>query len=150
MYRPSTTTPRALLVLAVLTFILITSQLALHSSFTATFASPKELLTPPGSKQQNDTSQRATIARVYMKYGQGFYEDDLLLDEVYNQTMENHLAYDRKHGYETYVLSKDVYDGIWNKVVYLASIISIELLKPDEERLQWLWFVCTSRLIEMM
>jgi len=76
-----------------------------------------------------------------MKYGEGFMEEELSLDEVYNQTLENHLAYDQRHGYGSHVLTKDIYDGIWNKVVYLASLIATELLKPDEERLQWLWFV---------
>lgn len=190
MHRSITCTPRALFFLAVLTFVLISSQLASQSNyvdFDDYLPSQERLLNSVGLtilKDQNDQvsqdqvnstisqdqvnstiisdqpvnttiildepvdttintyiepSQRPTIARVYMQYGQGFWEDDLLLDELYNQTLENHLAYDRTHGYGSFMLTTDIYDGIWNKVVYLASIIATELIKPEEERLQWLW-----------
>jgi len=180
MHRSFTCTPRALFFLAVLTFVLISSQLASQSNyvdFDDYLPSQERLLNSVGlttlkdqsttlQDQDNSTllqdqvnstttpdeavnttaintyiepTQRPTIARVYMQYGEGFWEDDLLLDELYNQTLENHLAYDRRHGYGSFMLTKDIYDGIWNKVVYLASIIGAELIKPEEERLQWLW-----------
>jgi len=180
MHRSFTCTPRALFFLAVLTFVLISSQLASQSNyvdFDDYLPSQERLLNSVGLTTLKDQSttlqdqanstllqdqvnstiipdeavntttintyiepvQRPTIARVYMQYGEGFWEDDLLLDEVYNQTLESHLAYDRRHGYGSFVLTKDIYDGIWNKVVYLASIIGTELIKPEEERLQWLW-----------
>jgi len=174
MYRSFACTPRALFFLAVLTFVLVSSQLASQSNHVDLddyLPSPKEVLNSVGLTTLQDQNehinstilheqadstlildglvnttnaytkfvQRPTIARVYMQYGEGFWEDDLLLDEVYNHTLENHLAYDKRHGYGSYVLTKDIYDGIWNKVVYLASIITTELIKPDEERLQWLW-----------
>jgi len=74
-----------------------------------------------------------------MHYGSGAQEEGVPLDAYYNDSMRLHLAYDASHGYTSYVLKNDMYEGVWNKVVYIATIIAEQLMKPESERLQWLW-----------
>lgn len=73
-----------------------------------------------------------------MHYGSGAMENGVSLDGYYNESMRLHLAYDSAHGYPSYVLRSDVYEGVWNKVVYIATIIAEQLMKHESERLEWL------------
>jgi len=78
-----------------------------------------------------------------MHYSTNVSENGVPLDDIYKATMENNLAYDKRHNYHSYILEKDMYDGLWNKVVYLAWIIAGELQKPEAEQLKWLWYALT-------
>lgn len=86
-----------------------------------------------------DDKPQPTIGRVYMHYGHGAQEKGVPLDAFYNESMRLHLTYDTTHGYPSYVLKSDMYEGVWNKIVYLSTIIAEQLQKPEAERLQWLW-----------
>lgn len=74
-----------------------------------------------------------------MNYGSGAEEGGVILDDFYNEAMQLHLAYDEAHGYPSFVLERDVYEGVWNKIVFLATIVGEELMKEEDERLEWLW-----------
>jgi len=81
---------------------------------------------------------------VYIHYGTNASDNGVLLDGIYNATMRNNLAYDARHHYASFILQNDIYDGTWNKPVFLAWIIAGELQKADAERLKWLWYFSLS------
>lgn len=71
------------------------------------------------------------------------YGDAGDMTEVFNKTMTNHLAYDKLHGYPSFVLASDIYNGLFNKPLFLSQIMAEELEKSEDERLEWL--LCVDR-----
>ena len=137
---------QALLILCLLTLLAVSSQLATVWKLRAGLP----LQPRPSSESTNISAlqhapspdvPQAKIGRVYMHYGSGAQESGIPLDGFYNESMRLHLAYDAANDYRSFVLTSDMYEGVWNKVVYLATIIAEELMKPEQERLEWLWWV---------
>jgi hypothetical protein len=133
---------RAVLIIGTLTFLALSSQLALfwnirvqkpldaHGAFNNTSLKPAQHVSNSGKS-----------GRVYMHYGHGAMEHGVSLDGFFNDAMRIHLEYDAIHGYPSFVLRSDLYDGVWGKVAYLATIIAEQMAKPRDQRLEWLWYV---------
>ena len=67
--------------------------------------------------------QSSEIAIASMLYG--------TIDE-YKRAVETHLRYAARQGYPAYILREDLYNGVWNKPVYLMHVIMAELAKGDD------------------
>jgi hypothetical protein len=50
-------------------------------------------------------------------------------NQYYERAIKIHLRYADRHGYSTYVLREDIYNGVWNKIVYLMHAILNEMAK---------------------
>ena len=55
--------------------------------------------------------------------------------------MEKHKEYAELHNYRFEVLDKQISTGYWSKCFYLLTLVSNELMKDPENRLEWvMWF----------
>jgi hypothetical protein len=79
---------------------------------------------------QHGQRSRASIGKVTMLYGE--------LSSVYERAVASHDAHAKRHGYPMYVLREQLLDGLWSKPAYLMAVVTAELQKPREERLEWL------------
>jgi len=60
---------------------------------------------------------------------------------AYEQALLTHHRHADLHNYPIFDLKTTIIDDLWNKPAHLLSIIMDELLKPEDRRLQWLfWF----------
>ncbi|KAI9654836.1 MAG: hypothetical protein M1829_000732 [Trizodia sp. TS-e1964] len=64
---------------------------------------------------------------------------------TYERAIQTHKIHNRHHGYPMHVLRRNILDSKWNghynKLTHVLSILLQELSKPKEDRLQWLlWF----------
>ena len=104
------------------------------------------------SESAFDRDQDVRIAIASMPWGESVhpvYEEAI-------QVMEN---YAHRHGYETRILTQGITSncvglpvdcnsvdrknlgGAWNKMLHLVNIITTELMKPEDERLEWIMYV---------
>lgn len=66
-------------------------------------------------------------------------------DEVFERSLDTHLSYGERWGYETHVLrhqlsgrnDDDFGDLVFSKPLYMLSFLITELTKPEEERAKW-------------
>jgi hypothetical protein len=65
---------------------------------------------------------RPPVAIASMLYG-----DNLL----YERAIDTHLRYAERHGYPTYILRKELVNGVWNKLAYLIHVLVAEMDKGD-------------------
>lgn len=59
-------------------------------------------------------------------------------NDLYERALNTHRHHNAKHGYKLKVLDRPVTEGYWNKLLYLLSLMTEELAKPAEDRLEWL------------
>lgn len=81
---------------------------------------------------QSNDAPRPTVGKVMMIYGD---------NPVYQRAVETHRNHCDRWGYPLFLLQRDIIDGVWNKLAYLSSLITQELGKPEDERLEWLLYV---------
>ncbi|KAL4787119.1 hypothetical protein BJX76DRAFT_354528 [Aspergillus varians] len=79
-----------------------------------------------------------TIGKVMMIYGN---------NSVYQRAVETHKDHCQRLGYPLFLLQREVLDGVWNKLAYLSSIIVQELAKPEDQRLQWLFWADSDTIL---
>ena len=72
----------------------------------------------------------ASIGKVTMLYGDR--------NPVYESALEGHMEHGRRHGYQIFVLRRQLLGRLWSKPAYILSILLEELQKPPESRLKWL------------
>lgn len=70
------------------------------------------------------------IAKVSMLFGDP--------NEAYERALESHERHAARWGYPFYILRKDEGCGFWTKLVYMMSILGLELQKDPEDRVEWL------------
>lgn len=86
-------------------------------------------------------SSRPTIAKLYWQWdtaGDRQNPDGSRVNELEQESIMQHFAYDKQHGIASYLLTSSMLDGSWNRPAYMLEILSQELAKPEDERLQWL------------
>lgn len=57
---------------------------------------------------------------------------------AYDVALRTHRDYATRYGHQYYLARETVMESTWNKIPFLASIISTEIFKPPEDRLEWL------------
>ncbi|PNS19652.1 hypothetical protein CAC42_7496 [Sphaceloma murrayae] len=62
-------------------------------------------------------------------------------DDLYRRSAALHERHDKRFGYRQYVLKERLIGGFWDRPLYIMSLITQELAKPEDQRLQWLmWY----------
>ncbi|KAH9859394.1 hypothetical protein IAQ61_011175 [Plenodomus lingam] len=69
------------------------------------------------------------------------------LSPAYALAIQSHMTHSTIHNSTVHMLCADIVPGIWNKVAYLQNLVSEELLKPERERLEWLFWADRDTLI---
>ncbi|KAK6535612.1 hypothetical protein TWF694_002067 [Orbilia ellipsospora] len=78
--------------------------------------------------------QYAKLAKVCM-----LYYDNVTVDTIaYEAAIDSHLAHNERFGYRSFVLRRGMLSGYYTKPAYLIYLLLQELVKPVEERLEWL------------
>ncbi|KAF2996193.1 hypothetical protein E8E13_000925 [Curvularia kusanoi] len=67
--------------------------------------------------------------------------------EHYQQALQTHLLHSLIHGTETHVLCDAIVDDLWNKPAFILRLLMDEMMKPDEERLEWIMWVDRDTII---
>lgn len=50
---------------------------------------------------------------------------------TYGRAIETHIRHADRHGYPTYILRRELIDGVWNKLVWLIHVMVEEMNKGD-------------------
>merc|ERR1712137_586157 len=61
-------------------------------------------------------------------------------DPTYEVAISSHKAHDAIHNYPHFILRERILHGLWSKHAFLLTIFGAELAKPEEERLEWLFW----------
>jgi hypothetical protein len=77
----------------------------------------------------------AKILRVSMLYG--------LSNSFYERAIDTHRRHARRWNHGFQVLREDLASGFWNKPTYLLYSVTQELIKPGNDRAEWLMWVAT-------
>ena len=72
----------------------------------------------------------AKILRVSMLYG--------LSNSFYERAIDTHRRHARRWNHGFQVLREDLTSGFWNKPTYLLYSVTQELIKPADDRAEWL------------
>jgi hypothetical protein len=51
---------------------------------------------------------------------------------LYDRAIRTHIRYAERHGYSTYILRKELIQGVWNKLAYLLHVLVTEMDKGEE------------------
>lgn len=86
----------------------------------------------------DDTAEGAPrVAQVSMQYGDNF-------DLMYERGLRTHIVHGEKWGYPTHFLRHDIVgkgeggQGVYDKLLYLQTIMVNEMTKPFGKRAEWL------------
>ncbi|RAR10550.1 glycosyltransferase family 34 protein [Stemphylium lycopersici] len=61
-------------------------------------------------------------------------------DPTYEAAISSHKTHDAIHNYPHFILRERILHGLWSKHAFLLTILGAELAKPQEERLEWLFW----------
>ena len=67
--------------------------------------------------------------------------------EHYQKALETHLLHSLVHDTSLKVMCSPIIDDLWNKPAFILSILLEEMMKPAEERLEWIFWVDRDTLI---
>ncbi|KAK7444210.1 hypothetical protein CaCOL14_008511 [Colletotrichum acutatum] len=67
--------------------------------------------------------------------------------EHYQNALQSHVLHTTLHGNGLEVMCTPVVDDLWNKPAYILSLLLDEMLKPPEERTEWLFWVDRDTII---
>lgn len=65
----------------------------------------------------------------------------------YQKALKTHLLHSMIHGSSLEVMCTPVIDDLWNKPVFILSLLLDEMMKPPQERLEWMFWVDRDTLI---
>lgn len=66
---------------------------------------------------------------------------------VYNPAIRSHHLHALVHGMPVYILCSPAVDGMWNKPAFVLSVLLSEIVKPEDERLEWLMWTDRDSLV---
>ncbi|KAF2220365.1 hypothetical protein BDZ85DRAFT_204661 [Elsinoe ampelina] len=90
------------------------------------------MLRKGGRQSSADNLEVAKVSLITGKYQE---------NEIVLRNHELHRRHDERFGYKHFVLTQPVIGGFWDRTVYMLSLITLELAKPENERLQWMmWY----------
>lgn len=85
------------------------------------------------------TTSRARIATVTAHFG--------AVSEHYKKAFKTHLLHSLIHGTEVRVMCDPIIDDLWNKPAYILSLLMREMMKPSNQRLEWIMWVDRDTMI---
>ncbi|KAH7128068.1 galactosyl transferase GMA12/MNN10 family-domain-containing protein [Dactylonectria estremocensis] len=65
----------------------------------------------------------------------------------YHKALQTHLMHSLVHDTPLEVLCSAVIDSVWNKPAFILALLLEEMMKPPEERLEWIFWVDQDTLI---
>ncbi|KAF4340112.1 galactosyl transferase gma12 mnn10 family [Fusarium beomiforme] len=69
------------------------------------------------------------------------------VQEHYQKALRTHVLHSMIHGDSIEVMCTPVVDSLWNKPAFILSLLLDEMVKPSQERLEWLFWVDRDTLI---
>ncbi|KAF5563815.1 galactosyl transferase GMA12 MNN10 family, partial [Fusarium pseudoanthophilum] len=69
------------------------------------------------------------------------------VQEHYQKALATHTLHSMIHGNDLEVMCTPVVDSLWNKPAFILSLLLKEMVKPAQERLEWLFWVDRDTLI---
>ncbi|KPI43959.1 uncharacterized protein AB675_6169 [Cyphellophora attinorum] len=78
------------------------------------------------------------VAKVSMLYGDNDY---------YLRAIETHIKHAKRHRYPTYILRKELINGVWNKLLCLMHAMVSELSKGEHAAKWIMWFDADSAVV---
>jgi mannan polymerase II complex MNN10 subunit len=67
--------------------------------------------------------------------------------EAYQRAIQSQMFASAVHGTSTHVLCEQLSDGTWNKIAYLLNLVMNEMLKPVDERLEWIMWIDRDAIV---
>jgi mannan polymerase II complex MNN10 subunit len=67
--------------------------------------------------------------------------------EAYQRAIQSQMFASAVHGTSTHVLCEQLSDGAWNKIAFLLNLVMNEMLKPAEERLEWIMWIDRDAIV---
>jgi len=97
--------------------------------------------------------EKHTLCRKYSPFATGRARIGLVTalfgqqQEHYRKAFQTHMLHSLIHGTEVHVLCDSIVDDLWNKPAFLLNLLMHELLKPPNERLEWIMWVDRDTLV---
>ncbi|RNJ57073.1 hypothetical protein D7B24_006465 [Verticillium nonalfalfae] len=79
------------------------------------------------------------VATVTAQFGQP--------EDHYKRALRTHLQHSLVHQSEVHVLCAEIVDDLWNKPAFILELLLSEMEKPEDERLEWLFWVDRDTII---
>jgi mannan polymerase II complex MNN10 subunit len=67
--------------------------------------------------------------------------------DAYQRAIVSQMFASAVHGTSTHVLCEQLSDGVWNKIAFLLNLVMTEMLKPADERLEWIMWIDRDAII---
>jgi mannan polymerase II complex MNN10 subunit len=61
--------------------------------------------------------------------------------EAYERAILSQMLHTAVHGTSIHILCEELADGAWNKIAFLLHLLMNEMLKPKQERLEWIMWM---------
>lgn len=68
-------------------------------------------------------------------------------EDAYQRAIESQMFHSAVHGSVTHVLCEQLADGAWNKIAFLLNLVMNEMLKPEDERLEWIMWIDRDAIV---
>lgn len=68
-------------------------------------------------------------------------------EEAYQRAIQSQMFHSAVHGSSTHVLCEQLSDGAWNKIAFLLNLVMNEMLKPEDERLEWVMWIDRDAIV---
>jgi hypothetical protein len=88
---------------------------------------------------QSSQFERQRIAIVSVNYGPQ--------NVSYQPSLGTHLQYANLHDLQMHVLCTPILDHLWNKPAFILSLVLVEMAKPPQRRLQWMFWTDRDSII---
>ncbi|KAF2127163.1 glycosyltransferase family 34 protein [Dothidotthia symphoricarpi CBS 119687] len=102
---------------------------------------------------EQSTQKNATCAAYAPAYGAPRARVGLVtahfgpVQQHYQRALESHLMHSLIHGTQVHVLCDTLVDDLWNKHAFILDMLMREILKPADERLEWVMWADRDTLI---
>ena len=67
--------------------------------------------------------------------------------DAYQRAIQSQMFHSAVHGTSTHVLCEQLADGAWNKIAFLLNLVMNEMLKPEDERLEWVMWIDRDAIV---
>ncbi|KAL6711735.1 hypothetical protein ACN47E_004669 [Coniothyrium glycines] len=68
-------------------------------------------------------------------------------NEAYDRAIQSQMFHSAVHESTVHVLCEELSEGAWNKIVFLLKLVVDELLKPEDERLEWIMWADRDAIV---
>lgn len=68
-------------------------------------------------------------------------------EDAYQRAILSQMFASAVHGTSTHVLCEQLSDGAWNKIAFLLNLVMNEMLKPAQERLEWIMWIDRDAIV---